>query len=100
MSRSYITVLIAGLALLHDTVALPGPAYTSLASRDLLGLFNTSCTQIQKAVSSGTDVYYPGSLHYLADIHHWASSSSDISACSVEPGTADDVAKIVSRHSI
>ncbi|KAJ7789379.1 FAD dependent oxidoreductase [Mycena olivaceomarginata] len=36
-----------------------------------------------------------GSLSYTSDIFHWASSSSDISACSVEPGTAADVGKIL-----
>jgi hypothetical protein len=33
---------------------------------------------------------------YLLDISHAASSSSQASACSVEPGSAEDVSKIVS----
>jgi hypothetical protein len=33
---------------------------------------------------------------YLLDISHAASSSSQASACSVEPGTTEDVSKIVS----
>ncbi|KAJ7290205.1 FAD-binding domain-containing protein, partial [Mycena rebaudengoi] len=36
-----------------------------------------------------------GTLAYAVDLFHWASSSSDVSACSVEPGTAADVAKIL-----
>ena len=34
---------------------------------------------------------------YLSDISHAASSSSQASACSVEPGSAKDVSKIVSH---
>jgi hypothetical protein len=33
---------------------------------------------------------------YLLDILHAASSSSQASACSVEPGSTEDVSKIVS----
>ncbi len=33
---------------------------------------------------------------YLSDISHAASSSSQASTCSVEPGCAEDVSKIVS----
>jgi hypothetical protein len=33
--------------------------------------------------------------NYAADIEHWASSSTQASACSVEPGTAADVSVIV-----
>ena len=41
------------------------------------------------------------STQYLSDISHYSLSSSQESACSVEPGTAEDVSKIVgSRESI
>lgn len=36
------------------------------------------------------------SINYFKDIGHWASSSSEDASCSVEPGTAADVGKIVS----
>jgi hypothetical protein len=32
---------------------------------------------------------------YEKDIYHWASSSTQESTCTVEPGTVEDVAKIV-----
>ena len=32
---------------------------------------------------------------YLFDIFHFSSSSSEASACTVEPGSAEDVSKIV-----
>ena len=35
------------------------------------------------------------SLTYVKDVFHWARSSADISACSVEPGSVEDVGKIV-----
>jgi len=39
-----------------------------------------------------------GSPEFRADIFHWANSSSQVSACSVEPGTAHDVGIIVSAR--
>ncbi|PBK61219.1 FAD-binding domain-containing protein [Armillaria solidipes] len=67
----------------------------------LLGLagttlgFNT-CQSIADEVSSATDVYYPGSSSYVADNEHYATSSSQASICSVEPGSAEDVGIILS----
>ena len=34
-------------------------------------------------------------IKIVLDISHWANSSSQVPVCSVEPGTPDDVAKIV-----
>ncbi|KAJ6529113.1 FAD dependent oxidoreductase [Mycena vulgaris] len=56
---------------------------------------SVACLQIAAAISSASTVFLPGSLSYAKDIFHWASSSSDLSACSVEPGTAADVGKIL-----
>ncbi|KAH7920768.1 FAD-binding domain-containing protein [Leucogyrophana mollusca] len=63
---------------------------TDIEQRDLT-LFSGTCVQIAAAVSSASHVYYPGSLHYAKDVSHWASSSSQVAACSFEPGTAADV---------
>ncbi|PBK85371.1 FAD dependent oxidoreductase [Armillaria gallica] len=62
----------------------------------LLGLTGTTigfhgCQLIADEVSSATDVYYPGSSSYIADNEHYATSSSQVSRCSVEPGSAEDV---------
>jgi hypothetical protein len=38
----------------------------------------------------------PGTNGYNNDTFHWASSGSQQSACSVEPGNVEDVGKIVS----
>lgn len=34
-------------------------------------------------------------MNYAKDIGHWATSSTDVAACSVEPGNAADVGIIV-----
>ncbi|KAJ7250738.1 FAD-binding domain-containing protein [Mycena rebaudengoi] len=51
------------------------------------------CLQIQGNISSSSAVYYPADLtgHYQNGISHWASSSTQVAACTVEPGTAADV---------
>ena len=36
-----------------------------------------------------------GTIMYEKDIYHWASSSTQKSTCTVEPGTLEDVGKIV-----
>ncbi|EKM57311.1 uncharacterized protein PHACADRAFT_255010 [Phanerochaete carnosa HHB-10118-sp] len=50
-----------------------------------------ACNMIANAVSSASDVYWPGSIQYTNDVSHWANSSSAVSTCSVEPGTAEDI---------
>ncbi|VDB99546.1 unnamed protein product [Peniophora sp. CBMAI 1063] len=54
-----------------------------------------ACAQIASAISSASDVYYPLSVQYDEDIEHWAGSSTQEATCSVEPGTVDDVGKII-----
>ncbi|KAJ4490170.1 FAD-binding domain-containing protein [Lentinula aciculospora] len=53
------------------------------------------CRQIASAVSSESDVHYPLELLYIKDVSHWASSSSAVAVCSVEPGSAADVGIIL-----
>ncbi|KAK2461055.1 hypothetical protein APHAL10511_006902 [Amanita phalloides] len=53
------------------------------------------CQTIASKISSASSVYYPGSKAYDNDIFHWASSSTQQSACSVEPGSARDVGRIL-----
>jgi hypothetical protein len=81
--------------------------------------YNDTCNKIEQITSSESQVFYPGESRYHiigrtntstsfiidvgstgspefnADISHWANSSSQISACSVEPGTPHDVGLIV-----
>ncbi|KAJ7027700.1 FAD dependent oxidoreductase [Mycena alexandri] len=53
------------------------------------------CASIQHAISSASAVFYPGSANYTADNAHWVTSSNQISACTVEPGSTADVSKIL-----
>ncbi|KAK2462601.1 hypothetical protein APHAL10511_005334 [Amanita phalloides] len=81
---------------------LPGAAaiVLGLASVIYKNLFHTasfsrSCRTISSTISSQSDVYYPGASVYHTDIYHWASSSTQEPACTVEPGTAEDVGEIL-----
>lgn len=73
------------------------------------------CRQIEGAISSASDVYWPGETHdlftvkrnlrvltrksaafeYEQDIGHFALSSTQMATCSVEPGSPEDVGIIV-----
>ncbi|KAF8657984.1 hypothetical protein AX14_007770 [Amanita brunnescens Koide BX004] len=57
--------------------------------------YHGTCQDISKAISSNSAVYYPGSSEYANGIHHWGLASSQPSACTVEPGSATDVGKIL-----
>ncbi|KAL0573769.1 hypothetical protein V5O48_008184 [Marasmius crinis-equi] len=70
-------------------------AYAALASFFLLARAQNACEQIEKAISSASEVSYPGQPTYFRDISHWARSSSQLSECSVQPGTTQDVGAIL-----
>ena len=75
-----------------------------------------TCNEISAAISGVSHVFFPRSMsrrsfshlshfilmcdqaapEYFLDISHAASSSSQASTCAVEPGSAEDVSKIVS----
>ncbi|KAH9037371.1 FAD-binding domain-containing protein [Lactarius deliciosus] len=57
--------------------------------------YEGTCKKIERAISSASQVFYPGSPGFEADISHWANSSSQVSACSVEPGTPQDIGLIL-----
>ena len=77
--------------------------------------FQDRCALIASSISNASFLYYPCRLHvhpfslgptrfdshlsvstqYIADNSHWATSSNAQSACSVEPGTVQDVGVIV-----
>ncbi|KAH9015946.1 FAD-binding domain-containing protein [Lactarius deliciosus] len=54
-----------------------------------------TCHRIAAAVSNASEVFYPHSAQYISDITHAYASSSELSTCSVEPGSAGDVSKIL-----
>jgi hypothetical protein len=73
-----------------------------------------TCDQIAAPISGTSQVFFPRTCviyrlpyrklisvqaapEYSSDIHHASNASSEVSACSVEPGSAGDVSKIVSH---
>ena len=119
---------LLGCTLLSSTTAAQGQTYfdaeypaaienvqTPLHHRDYLPI----CKAIEEIVSPGF-VFYPGrflffvgfsfffnkhlfflsgSAEFKADMSHWANSSSQTATCSVRPGKAEEVGKIVSSNS-
>jgi hypothetical protein len=74
----------------------------------------STCDQIAAAISGASQVFFPrmcimyrlpyrklisvqAAPEFSSDIYHASNSSSQLSACSVEPGSAEDVSKIVSH---
>ncbi|KAI0260001.1 FAD-binding domain-containing protein [Gloeopeniophorella convolvens] len=57
--------------------------------------FQTVCNKIAQSISPDSNVYYPGSPDFIEDISHWANTSSQVSACSVRPGTPQDIGIIL-----
>ncbi|KZV76890.1 FAD-binding domain-containing protein [Peniophora sp. CONT] len=70
-------------------------ALSSLALLAKAGSTEDACSQIRNSISSSSEVFYPGSDGYAADIYHWSLACTRNSTCSVEPGTAEDVSKIL-----
>ncbi|KAF5326342.1 hypothetical protein D9611_000612 [Ephemerocybe angulata] len=53
------------------------------------------CAQIKASMSSASAVYYPGDPVFKWLSSHWAATSTQTSACVVEPRSAVDVGKIL-----
>jgi hypothetical protein len=99
-------------------------ALASQVQQGVLGLLATAhnfsdptctCDQIAAAISRSSQVFFPreriilsfglrysnlmssqATPEYLLDLSHASASSSEASVCSVEPGSTEDVSKIVS----
>ncbi|KAF8267728.1 FAD-binding domain-containing protein [Lactarius quietus] len=53
------------------------------------------CHQITSVISNASQVFFPPAAEYVSDNEHALYSSSQASACSVEPGSAQDVGLII-----
>ncbi|KAF8632474.1 hypothetical protein AX15_001873 [Amanita polypyramis BW_CC] len=53
------------------------------------------CKEIAEHISSASQVFLPGDAGYARDITTWSSTNTQRAACSVEPGTAQDVSSII-----
>ena len=104
------SLLLCALFLASHSYGIPA-AFEKRDSSDIL----CTCDEIAAAISGDSQVSFPresfshfmiiilimgyqASSEYLLDISHPAPSASEASICSVEPGSAEDVSKIV-RHS-
>lgn len=106
---AYKLVALAALG-----TAVPCLAYSGFPLPRDASVKDPVCVNISDAISTASALYWPGtetvlhisiiysmgydwtgSLQYQADIAHYATSSTQQSNCSVEPGNEDDVAKIV-----
>ena len=112
--------LMGLLASLLCSFALALPLYAKPAAFEAPNSPNIlcACNDIAAAISGASQVFFPrtslshlrhfililmrnqATPQYLLDISHAASSSSQTSICSVEPGTAEDVGKIVSYRGL
>ncbi|KAF8263463.1 FAD-binding domain-containing protein [Lactarius quietus] len=57
--------------------------------------YQETCSSIASAISNSSQVFYPNSTQYVDDNAHAIVSSTQESACSVEPGSASDVGAIL-----
>ncbi|KAI9449160.1 FAD-binding domain-containing protein [Lactarius psammicola] len=57
--------------------------------------YQSTCRRIASTISNSSQVFYPNSTQYIADNEHPFNSSSQASACSVEPDSAADVSVIL-----
>ncbi|KAM5546063.1 hypothetical protein V8D89_000189 [Ganoderma adspersum] len=85
------------------TASLLATSLFAAASADSLHLearaeYTSTCSEIGNAISNASSVHWPYlglNAAYQKDIGHWALSSTAKAACSVEPGSAEDVGKIL-----
>ncbi|KAH9931578.1 FAD dependent oxidoreductase [Fomitopsis serialis] len=86
--EAFAALALSCLSILIPAVGAASWPGTPEGPRDVCGL-------IAASVSAASAVYYPNTANYDLDNYHFASSSSQASECSVEPGTVEDVATII-----
>ncbi|KAF8257313.1 FAD-binding domain-containing protein [Lactarius quietus] len=57
--------------------------------------FQSVCHQITSVISNASQVFFPPATEYVSDNEHALFSSSQPSACSVEPGSSQDLGLII-----
>ncbi|KAK0543977.1 hypothetical protein OC846_006223 [Tilletia horrida] len=100
-SSSVLQASAAIFALATSTSArtVPGPKemewFNARAAERATMFFDPTCKAIQAVLSNSSSIYAPGSKQYSKDVKHWCSSTDVYSQCSVEPGSAADIAAIL-----
>ncbi|KAI0260602.1 FAD dependent oxidoreductase [Gloeopeniophorella convolvens] len=72
-----------------------GRGHARVLSERVASDITSTCNSISAAMPDPSQVSFPGSSQYTADIAHMYASSSAASACSVEPSSAEDVTAIL-----
>ncbi|KAI9449853.1 FAD-binding domain-containing protein [Lactarius psammicola] len=85
ISKTFLAVALSLAPFLQASVLTSTPSVQ----------YQTTCRKIASAISNSSQVFYPNSTQYIADNKHAVISSTQASACSVEPGSAADVSVIL-----
>ncbi|KAH9017336.1 FAD-binding domain-containing protein [Lactarius deliciosus] len=85
LSTTFLVVAFSLASFSHASVLTVTPS----------GRYQSTCRSIANAISNSSQLFYPNSTQYNADIDHSLITSTQVSACSVEPGSAADVGAIL-----
>ncbi|KAH9013686.1 FAD-binding domain-containing protein [Lactarius hengduanensis] len=85
LSTTFLVVAFSLASFSHASILTATPS----------GRYQSTCRRIASAISNSSQLFYPDSTQYSTDIEHAIVSSSQVSACSVEPGSAADVSVIL-----
>ncbi|KAH8984844.1 FAD-binding domain-containing protein [Lactarius akahatsu] len=85
LSTTFLVVAFSLASFSHASVLTVTPS----------GRYQSTCRSIANAISNSSQLFYPNSTQYTADIDHSLVTSTQVSACSVEPGSAADVGVIL-----
>ncbi|KAH9168081.1 FAD-binding domain-containing protein [Lactarius sanguifluus] len=85
LSTTFLVVAFSLASFSHASILTATPS----------GRYQNTCRRIASAISNSSQLFYPNSTQYDADNEHAIVSSSQVSACSVEPGSAADVSVIL-----
>uniref|UniRef100_A0A0W0GAH5 FAD-binding PCMH-type domain-containing protein n=1 Tax=Moniliophthora roreri TaxID=221103 RepID=A0A0W0GAH5_MONRR len=87
----YALLAILQANLLRSAWAFP-TAETNIRSTSAA---KDACKQIKDAISSASEIFFPGSKGYERDIEHWSPTNTQKATCSVEPANTKDLGKII-----
>ncbi|KAI9449068.1 FAD dependent oxidoreductase [Lactarius psammicola] len=57
--------------------------------------FQATCHDISSVISNASQVFFSPAIEYISDNEHAFVSSSEVAACSIEPGSVNDVGLIL-----
>ncbi|KAH9033400.1 FAD dependent oxidoreductase [Lactarius pseudohatsudake] len=85
LSTAFLVVALSLVSFSHTSVLATAPP----------SQYGSTCHRIACAISNSSRVFYPNSSQYNTDNEHVVISSSQVSACSVELGSAADASVIL-----